>query len=198
MNVVELNKESITTLCVQHHVEKLYSFGSIGTSLFTSESDIDLLVTFENMDLSQYFDNYVNMKKGLETLLNRKVDLVEEQTIKNPILRRSIDRGKSLYMDEYIEKWLYDILSAIREIEVFFASNEKTFESFSNNTILKRAIERDLEIIGEAVNRILTRDQSVFIETQEKLLILEIILFIGTMIFPMRLFDLSLQIIFLF
>jgi uncharacterized protein len=96
MNIVELNRESIATLCLQHHVEKLYSFGSLGTGRFNHTSDIDLLVTFGNMNTSDYFDNYVNMKKSLETLLKRKVDLVEEQTIKNPILRRSIDRGKVL------------------------------------------------------------------------------------------------------
>ncbi len=72
-------------------------------------------------------------------------------------------------MDEYIEKWLYDIWSAISEIEEFFTSNEKTFEAFSNNIILKRAIERDLEIIGEAINRILIKDPSVFIENARKI-----------------------------
>ena len=96
MNIVELNRYSIATLCLEHHVEKLYSFGSLGTDRFTKKSDIDLLVTFKNFDLSDYFDNYINMKKGLEALLKRKVDLVEDQTVKNPILRRSIDRRKVL------------------------------------------------------------------------------------------------------
>jgi uncharacterized protein with HEPN domain len=51
-------------------------------------------------------------------------------------------------MDGQVEKWLFDITLAIEEIDNYFVSNEETFESFQKNTILKRAIERDLEIIG--------------------------------------------------
>ena len=72
-------------------------------------------------------------------------------------------------MDERVEKWLYDILLAIEEIDGFFKSNEKTFESFQQNLILKRAVERNLEIIGEAVNRILTKDEDFAIEDARKI-----------------------------
>lgn len=58
-------------------------------------------------------------------------------------------------MDERILKWLYDIHEAINEIESYFIDNPKDFKYYQSNTLLKRAIERDLEIIGEAVNRIL-------------------------------------------
>lgn len=58
-------------------------------------------------------------------------------------------------MDEKILKWLYDIKSAIDEIEGYFDDYPRDFSQYSGNPMLKRAIERDLEIIGEAVNRIL-------------------------------------------
>ncbi len=58
-------------------------------------------------------------------------------------------------MDERILKWLYDIQGAIDEIENYFKDNPKEFNQYRGNIILKRAIERDLEIIGEAVGRIL-------------------------------------------
>lgn len=61
-------------------------------------------------------------------------------------------------MDERILKWLYDIKLAIDEIDGYFETHEKDFFKYRGNTILKRAIERDLEIIGEAVNRVLQRD----------------------------------------
>jgi uncharacterized protein with HEPN domain len=61
-------------------------------------------------------------------------------------------------MDERILKWLYDIKMAIDEIDSYFNTYEKDFFKYRGNIILKRAIERDLEIIGEAVNRILQRD----------------------------------------
>jgi uncharacterized protein with HEPN domain len=72
-------------------------------------------------------------------------------------------------MDEQVEKWLYDISLAIEEIENYFVSNEKTFESFQKNTILRRAIERDLEIIGEAVNRILIKQPGIQIRDARKI-----------------------------
>lgn len=61
-------------------------------------------------------------------------------------------------MNEKVLKCLYDIKFAIDEIDSYFLEREKHFENYSNDIILKRAIERDLEIIGEAINRILIID----------------------------------------
>lgn len=63
-------------------------------------------------------------------------------------------------MDERIHKWLYDIKMCIEETEGFLTGEEKDFFKYRNNLMLKRAVERNLEIIGEAVNRIITRDKS--------------------------------------
>lgn len=63
-------------------------------------------------------------------------------------------------MDERILKWLYDIKICIDEIDSFFKEEEKDFFKYKTNLMLKRAVERNLEIIGEAVNRIITRDNS--------------------------------------
>lgn len=63
-------------------------------------------------------------------------------------------------MDERVEKWLVDIKMFIAEIEEFHKENKNDFSKYSNNTLLKRATERNLEIIGEAVNRILKADPS--------------------------------------
>ena len=59
-------------------------------------------------------------------------------------------------MNEKLLKYLYDIKIAIDEIDSYFIGREKRFDYYSKDILLKRAIERDLEIIGEAVNRILT------------------------------------------
>lgn len=64
-------------------------------------------------------------------------------------------------MDERILKWLYDIKICIDEIDSFFqAEGENDFFKYRDNIMLKRAVERNLEIIGEAVNRIITRNDS--------------------------------------
>lgn len=58
-------------------------------------------------------------------------------------------------MDRNIKKYLFDIDKAINEIESFMESRPRTFETFCKDTIFRRAIERNLEIIGEAMNRAL-------------------------------------------
>lgn len=63
-------------------------------------------------------------------------------------------------MDERILKWLFDIRIAIEEIESFYENRERSFVKYQKDILLKRAIERELEIIGEAINRIISRDPS--------------------------------------
>mgnify|MGYP001046507441 CR=1 FL=1 len=75
-------------------------------------------------------------------------------------------------MDEKILKWLVDINEAIEEIESYFSHTAKDFNNYKSNTILKRAVERDLEIIGEAVNRILHRDPNIKIENARQIVAL--------------------------
>jgi len=58
-------------------------------------------------------------------------------------------------MNEKVLKYLYDIKFAIDEIDSYFVNREKRFDEYTKDIILKRAIERGLEIIGEAINRIL-------------------------------------------
>jgi uncharacterized protein with HEPN domain len=72
-------------------------------------------------------------------------------------------------MDERIEKCLYDILIAIEEINSYFTQELKTFSNFQQNQMLKRAIERNLEIIGEATNRILAKDPNISITNARKI-----------------------------
>ena len=61
-------------------------------------------------------------------------------------------------MDEYIEKHLYDVLLSINEVESYFPEGPKLFEEFRKEIILQRAVERNVEIMGEAINRILKID----------------------------------------
>ncbi len=96
MNELEKHKQEIITLCKTHGVIVLYAFGSSIKENFTENSDIDLLVTFGNVDLKNYFSNFMDLKEKLESVFHRKVDLVEEQTVKNPILKNSINRTKQL------------------------------------------------------------------------------------------------------
>jgi uncharacterized protein len=99
MNLVEKNIDILIDLCKQHKVRELYMFGSILTPKFIDSSDIDFLVQFETIDLLDYFDNYMDFKEKLEALLNRPIDLLEDQAIRNPIFRKVLDREKKLVYD---------------------------------------------------------------------------------------------------
>jgi len=86
MGIIDWNIEDLKKLCTIYNVEKMYLFGPVLNSNFNKESDIDLLVKFKFIELSKYFDNYMNSKENLEKLFEREVVLVEEQTLRNPIL----------------------------------------------------------------------------------------------------------------
>jgi uncharacterized protein with HEPN domain len=73
-------------------------------------------------------------------------------------------------MNEKILKWLFDIQAAIDEIESFFKNYPQDFNLYKSNLILKRAVERDLEIIGEAVNRIIKQDENFPIENAKRII----------------------------
>ncbi len=72
-------------------------------------------------------------------------------------------------MNEKVLKYLYDIKLAIDEIESFFSSRPKRYEQYLDDIILKRAIERNLEIIGEAINRILMEDPKFPLKNAKKI-----------------------------
>lgn len=96
MNIVEKNMDQIRLLCAKHKVAKLFVFGSVLTGRFKENSDIDMLVDFDNVDISAYADNYFDLKLSLEKLFSRNVDLLEEKAIRNPFLKDSIDSSKKL------------------------------------------------------------------------------------------------------
>ena len=83
-------------LCKKHRVKHLFAFGSVLTNSFSSTSDIDLLVAFDNVDVQHYADNYFDLKFALQDALNHKIDLVEEQAISNPYFKQTLDGTKHL------------------------------------------------------------------------------------------------------
>ncbi|MBQ8191331.1 MAG: nucleotidyltransferase domain-containing protein [Bacteroidaceae bacterium] len=96
MKLIENNIQKIVALCKKYKVGKLFVFGSILTSRFNDDSDVDLVVDFDKVTLEEYADNYFDFKYALEKLFGRDVDLLEDKAIRNPILRRNIDNSKQL------------------------------------------------------------------------------------------------------
>ncbi len=73
-------------------------------------------------------------------------------------------------MEREIKTWLYDILQSIEEIEGYFINKPKRFDAYLADKKTQRAVERNLAIIGEAVNRILKIDPGLKIENAQKII----------------------------
>lgn len=71
-------------------------------------------------------------------------------------------------MDIEIKKYLYDIRESISSIENYLEGN-RDFTVYMSNKMLRRAVEREFEIIGEAVNRIEKLDSSLIISGKKQI-----------------------------
>ena len=71
-------------------------------------------------------------------------------------------------MDNRIKQYLFDIEQSIRDIETYISAI-KSFEDYENDKLVRRAVERELEIIGEALGRILKIDPNIEIPNARKI-----------------------------
>ncbi|WP_417909263.1 nucleotidyltransferase family protein [Candidatus Electronema sp. PJ] len=92
--IISDNFDKISALCASHKVRQMFAFGSVCTDRFSPSSDIDLLIAFEPMDFGDYADNYFRIAEEFERLLQRKVDLVTENSLANPFFIKAINRTK--------------------------------------------------------------------------------------------------------
>lgn len=98
----EINKrfDEFLRLCKTHQVKSLYAFGSSITDRFNEQtSDIDLLVEIDDNDPIERGEKLISLWDKLEIFFHRKVDLLTESSIKNPILKQNIDRTKIMIYD---------------------------------------------------------------------------------------------------
>ena len=90
---IEGYKQVIEKICRDLRVKHLDLVGSAVRGDFQSErSDIDVLVEFDGVD--RLFDRYFELKIRLEEQLGRQVDVIQESGIKNPYVRKSLNRDK--------------------------------------------------------------------------------------------------------
>lgn len=91
MKPISVSSEQLALLCRRHHVQRLALFGSVLREDFRADSDIDVLVTFEpNAEVG--FLALGRLRRELEALFNRPVDLVPQDGLK-PVIRESILAG---------------------------------------------------------------------------------------------------------
>jgi uncharacterized protein len=90
----------IKTLCRKHRVLRLFAFGSVLDADFHPDSDIDFLVSFDEVPLLEYGDNYFSLLESLRKLLSREIDLVIEKDLTNPVLIDSIRQHRALLYEK--------------------------------------------------------------------------------------------------
>ena len=72
-------------------------------------------------------------------------------------------------MKNEIKKFLFDIKESIDSIEDYLGS-KRDFNVYQGNKMLRRAVEREFEIIGEAMNRIIQIDDKINISTKKQII----------------------------
>jgi hypothetical protein len=98
-------QESLSKMCRQFRVERLYLFGSATQGGFDSERrDLDFLVTLEEQPPGDYADNYLGLAQALEKLFRRPADLITENAIRNPYFRESVFAARHLIYDRRDKK----------------------------------------------------------------------------------------------
>jgi predicted nucleotidyltransferase len=88
-NGIFLNYNDVVALCRKYFITELSIFGSSIRDDFTQNSEIDILVSFDNNSKISLFD-IMELEKDFTQLINRNVDIVEKESLKNPIRKNKI------------------------------------------------------------------------------------------------------------
>jgi predicted nucleotidyltransferase len=88
-NGIFLKYDDVVYLCKKYRINELSIFGSSIRDDFTQNSDIDILVSFNQNSEITLFD-MMELEKEFSQLLNRDVDIVEKESLKNPIRKDRI------------------------------------------------------------------------------------------------------------
>lgn len=96
LHLTEKDKAELQDLCLKYDIKTMHAFGSATTSAFSESSDIDLLISFQDISVEQYTDNYFDLHEELEHLFGRKIDLVTERSLSNPYFIKSVEETKQL------------------------------------------------------------------------------------------------------
>ena len=102
IDLLENRKHELSELCQRYRVERLDVFGSAADGRFAPDrSDLDFVVRFgDRQPTGDYADRYLDFADALERLFSRRVDLVTEQSIRNPYFRREIEATRQLVYEQ--------------------------------------------------------------------------------------------------
>ncbi len=95
--LIEEKRQELERVCRRRRVHRIELFGSAARPDFDpARSDLDFLVTFQELDLDQYADAYFGLLEDLQALFQRPVDLVVASAIQNPYFRQAVESTRTL------------------------------------------------------------------------------------------------------
>ena len=96
IDAISQNRTQLGVLCRRFHVRRLDLFGSAARDDFDADrSDVDFVVDFDRSHPdAMKFRTYLGLKRSLEELLGRPVDLVEESAVVNPYFKAELQRSR--------------------------------------------------------------------------------------------------------
>lgn len=105
-SLIEKSKPALVELCQRFRVRRLYLFGSARTTRFDpNSSDLDFLVELaDRQPTKSYADRYLGLSEALERLFGRRIDLLTEQSIRSPFLRREVQTTRQLVYEQRSEE----------------------------------------------------------------------------------------------
>ena len=91
-NLLE-NRDAVSELCRKLEVKSLRVFGSAtGNIPLKTSSDLDFVVAFFNGTTAGIADRFLSLAEELESVFRRRVDLLTERSLRNPVLRDTIQK----------------------------------------------------------------------------------------------------------
>ena len=160
----------VENFCQRWNVQELALFGSVIRDDFTNASDIDVLIERDPDAKRGGFDT-VRMQEELSQLFERPVDLAQKKLLKNPFSRAEILRtyrivyplenanftgliSANRLLTETVRNSasLFRMVEAMQAVKIFMP--DKTLRDYLSDEMLQSAVERNLEALSEAANRI--------------------------------------------
>ncbi len=94
--IITENIDKIEEYCKAYKVKELYAIGSVVAENFNENSDVDLLIKFDNLSFEEYTDNYFILHDLFRKTFKRDVDLITDKSLSNPYFIKSIEKTKKL------------------------------------------------------------------------------------------------------
>ena len=93
---IEVPEDEIASFCKKHHIRKLALFGSVLRDDFGPDSDVDILVKFEQGHVPSFFHLF-DMEDELSAILGVKVDIRTPEDLSRYFRQKALSTAEIIY-----------------------------------------------------------------------------------------------------